>query len=172
MKFRNYCIVVMGNVNGVQSEITKICEGTPNILDATGILISTFTSFAEPSELTAWFTENNRNFMIFDLDKESSGFNITKKEIHEGLFGFLKHINTSEMNDNFLKTIALSSETKEVKTQTKTQRDLLDKKNKLNKKNIENMSSTEKQDLLNQLIDSGLENLTENDKKLLPLLAK
>jgi hypothetical protein len=110
--------------------------------------------------------------MIFDLDKESSGFNITKKEIHEGLFGFLKHINTSEMNDNFLKTIALSSETKEVKTQTKTQRDLLDKKNKLNKKNIENMSSTEKQDLLNQLIDSGLENLTESDKKLLPLLAK
>jgi len=34
MKFRNYCIVVMGNTSGVQSEIAKICEGDPNVLDA------------------------------------------------------------------------------------------------------------------------------------------
>ena len=98
MKFRNYCIVVMGSTSGVQLEITKICEGTPNILDAKGVLIATFTSFAEPSELTAWFTENNRNFLIFDLDKDNSGFNITKKEIHEGLFGFLR-----DMDEEVLK---------------------------------------------------------------------
>lgn len=172
MKFRNYCIVVMGNTSGVQSEIAKICEGDPNVLDAKGILISTFTSFAEPNELTAWFTENNRNFFVFDLDKENSGFHIAKKEIHEGLFGFLKQINTSEMNDNFLKSVSLSSETKEVKSVVKPLRDSLKNNNKLDPKNIEKMSSTEKQNLLNQLIDSGLENLTEDDKKLLPLLAK
>ncbi|MEI6881254.1 MAG: hypothetical protein WCK82_07990 [Bacteroidota bacterium] len=172
MKFRNYCIVVMGNTSGAQSEIAKICEGDPNVLDAKGILIATFTSFAEPNELTAWFSENNRNFFVFDLDKENSGFYITKKEIHEGLFGFLKNVNTNEMNDNFLKSISLSSETKDVKTVKKPTRNSAKNNNKLDPKNIEKMSPTEKQDLLNELIDSGLENLTENDKKLLPLLAK
>jgi len=172
MKFRNYCIVVMGNTSGVQSEIAKICEGDPNVLDAKGILIATFTSFAEPNELTAWFTENNRNFLIFDLDKENSGFNITKKEIHDGLFGFLKLVNTSEMNDNFLKTVSLSSDTKETKSTKKSTRNSVKNNNKLDLKNIEKMSSSEKQDLLNELIDSGLDNLTEEDKKLLPLLAK
>ncbi len=172
MKFRNYCIVVMGNTSGVQAEISKICEGDPNVLDAKGILIATFTSFAEPNELTAWFTENNRNFLIFDLDKENSGFNITKKEIHDGLFGFLKLVNTSEMNDNFLKTVSLSSDTKETKSTKKSTRNSVKNNNKLDLKNIEKMSSSEKQDLLNELIDSGLDNLTEEDKKLLPLLAK
>jgi hypothetical protein len=172
MKFRNYCIVVMGNTSGVQSEIAKICEGDPNVLDAKGILIATFTSFAEPNELTAWFTENNRNFLVFDLDKENSGFNITKKEIHDGLFGFLKLVNTSEMNDNFLKTVSLSSDTKEMKSAKKSTRNSVKNNNKLVLKNIEKMSPSEKQDLLNELIDSGLDNLTEEDKKLLPLLAK
>jgi hypothetical protein len=162
----------MGNTSGVQSEIAKICEGDPNVLDAKGILIATFTSFAEPNELTAWFTENNRNFLIFDLDKENSGFNITKKEIHDGLFGFLKLVNTSEMNDNFLKTVSLSSDTKETKSTKKSTRNSVKNNNKLDLKNIEKMSSSEKQDLLNELIDSGLDNLTEEDKKLLPLLAK
>ena len=172
MKFRNYCIVVMGNTSGVQAEIAKICEGDPNVLDAKGVLIATFTSFAEPSELTAWFTENNRNFLIFDLDKKNSGFNITKKEIHEGLFGFLKNVNTNEMNDNFLKSVSLSSETKDVKTVKKPISDSLKKKNKLDPKYIEKLSPSEKQELLNELIDSGLDNLTEADKKLLTLLAK
>ena len=162
----------MGNTSGVQSEIAKICEGDPNVLDAKGILIATFTSFAEPNELTAWFTENNRNFLIFDLDKENSGFNITKKEIHDGLFGFLKLVNTSEMNDNFLKTVSLSSDTKETKSTKKSTRNSVKNNNKLDLKNIEKMSPSEKQDLLNELIDSGLDKLTEEDKKLLPLLAK
>jgi hypothetical protein len=76
------------------------------------------------------------------------------------------------MNDDFLKSISLSSETKDVKTVKKPLRDSLKKKNKLDPKNIEKLSQSEKQELLNELIDSGLENLTESDKKLLPLLVK
>lgn len=165
MKFRNYCIVVMGETKGALDEITKISETKPNVLDAKGILIATFSSIAEPSELTEWFIENNRSFLIFDLDKKSSGFNITKKEIHEGLFGFLKDINVDEMGKNFIKTIDVYVEPKSRPIQDSL-------KNKLDPKKIEEMGPSEKQELLNQLIDSGLENLTEQDKKLLPLLAK
>jgi len=106
----------MGDTLGVQAEIQKISETTPNILDAKGILIATFSSLAEPNELTEWFIENKRSFLVFDLDKESSGYHILKKPIHEGLFGFLKHVNPEQLTKNFEEAIELSSHTKTVKT--------------------------------------------------------
>lgn len=98
MKFRNYCIVVMGDTQNVLSEIIKVSETKPNVLDAKGILIATFSSVAEPRELTDYFKLNGRNFLLFDLNSENSGFHMVKNEINEGLFGFLK-----EMNDETLK---------------------------------------------------------------------
>jgi hypothetical protein len=44
--------------------------------------------------------------------------------------------------------------------------------NKLDPKKIEKMDNEERQNLLNDLIDFGIENLSDEDKKLLPLLAK
>ena len=43
MKFRNYCIVVMGETEGVIPEITKISETIPSVLDGGGVVISTFS---------------------------------------------------------------------------------------------------------------------------------
>lgn len=170
--FRNYCIVVMGDTLGSQEEIIKVSEIKPNVLDAKGILIATFSSIIEPSELTEWFTSRNRSFLLFDLNETSSGFNITKKEIHEGLFGFLKNLNVEQMNEDFLRTIHLSSDTKAVKTEKKKTQKETKNKNLLDKAKIEKMSSHEKDELLNQLIDNGLEKLSEHDKTLLHLLAK
>ena len=161
----------MGDTKGVLDEITKISETKPNVLDAKGILIATFSSIAEPNELTEWFVENNRSFLIFDLNKNSSGFNIVKKEIHEGLFGFLKNIDVDEMGDKFIRTINMDMDSVRVEPKTRPLRDSL-KQNKLDAKKIEEMGSNEKESLLNQLIEFGLEKLTEEDKKLLPLLVK
>jgi hypothetical protein len=167
MKFKNYCIVVMGDTLGVQAEIQKISETTPNVLDAKGILISTFSSLAEPNELTEWFKENKRSFLVFELDQKTSGFNITKKQIHEGLFGWLDKIDTNVMSDEFFKSMSESV----IKSKLKPLRKEL-KINKLDEKLINNMSPKERHEKLNELIDNGLENLSEEDKKLLPLLAK
>jgi hypothetical protein len=161
MRFRNYCIVVIGQTSGVEAEITKISEGKPNFFDAKGLFIATFSSFLEPYELTEWFTECNRNFMVFDLDHENSGFNITNRAIHDGLFGFIQNINVDEVRDNFFKS--LEPQNSEV---------ISSLTNKLNVDKIKNMGETERQNLLNDLIEFGLENLSEEDKKLLPLLAK
>lgn len=98
MKFRNYCIIVMGDTKDVIGEIIKVTETKPNILDAKGILIATFSSVAEPRELTDYFKLNGRNFIICDLNSENSGFHMMKDEINEGLFGFLR-----DMNNNTLK---------------------------------------------------------------------
>ncbi len=161
MNFRNYCIVVIGQTNGVEAEITKISEGKPNFFDAKGLFIATFSSFMEPIELTEWFTECNRNFMVFDLNEKNSGFNITNKSIHNGLFGFVNSVNIDEMNKNFMDSV-MEANHEELDSIT----------NKLDPKKIENMGSSERQHLLNDLIEFGLEKLSEEDKKLLPLLAK
>jgi len=88
----------MGDTQNVLAEIIKVSETKPNVLDAKGILIATFSSVAEPRELTDYFKLNGRNFLIFDLNSENSGFHMVKNEINEGLFGFLK-----DMNDETLK---------------------------------------------------------------------
>lgn len=88
----------MGDTKDVIGEIIKVAETKPNILDAKGILIATFSSVAEPRELTDYFKLNGRNFIICDLNSENSGFHMLKDEINEGLFGFLK-----DMNNNTLK---------------------------------------------------------------------
>ena len=123
MKFRNYCIVVMGDTLGVQAEIQKVSETTPNVLDAKGILISTFSSLVELNELKEWFKENKRSFLIFDLDEESSGFNIMKKNVEDGLFGFLKNTNTNELTEKFAKAVEYSSITKTVNIKEKNYND-------------------------------------------------
>jgi len=88
----------MGNTKNILEEITKISDIKPYLLDAKGIVIATFSSVADPKELTDYFKQNSRNFLIFDLNSENSGFNFIKDDINEGLFGFLKY-----MDDNMLK---------------------------------------------------------------------
>ena len=167
MEFKNYCIVVMGDTLGVQSEIQKISETTPNILDAKGILISTFSSIANVDELTEWFKSNKRSFLIFELDNKHSGYNITKKEIHEGLFGFLEKIDNTLLSEEFFKNLKYI----ELKHKSNPIRKEL-KKPILDENSINKMSPKERIEMLNRLIDNGLDKLSEDEKKLLPLLAK
>jgi len=171
MKFKNYCVVIMGDTNGAVKEIEKISDSKPNILDAKGIIIATFTSFVDVKELSAWFMMNNRSFMVFDLDPNFSGVHITKPEVHEGLFGFLSQLNKNNLDSRtveFLKTMRGSQKIEDavIENDKTTARPLL------TESDIEKMSKQEKEDLMNQIMDNGLENLTEYDKKILPLLAK
>ena len=84
MKFNYYCVIIMGDTKNVLSEIEKISDGTPNVLDAKGIIISTLVSALTINEINEWFKLHNRSFFVFDLRK--SGFNITKPEIHDTLY--------------------------------------------------------------------------------------
>jgi hypothetical protein len=152
----------MGDTKGVISEIEKISDTKPNILDAKGIIISTFTSFVDIKEITEWFNLNNRSFLVFDLDQNYSGVNIVKKEIHEGLFGFLNIVNEEELSS---KTFEFLNSIHKMKTEEATPSNEIDI-------DIDKMSTTEKENLMNQMIEMGVENLTEKDKKILSLLAK
>jgi len=174
MKFRNYCIVVMGTMDGsdVRLEIEKIAESKINVLDARGLLIATFTSGVSPKELTDWFKLNKRNFLLFDLNDDNSGFNITKKDIHEGLFGFLSEMSNKDLEDKtveFLKDIEMTSDTKNFTSFVKENRKKV-KVKKITKEDVKKMTIKEKQELQDSIIDNGVENMTEYDKEILSFL--
>jgi len=166
----------MGDTDGVLKEIEKISDSKPNILDARGIIIGTFTSFVDVKEISAWFTLNNRSFMVFDLDPTNSGYLITKKDVHDGLFGFIGKITNNELDTKtieFLKVMA----SKPNPTNTEEIEDAVienqtNEKKVINEVDIKNMTKKERENLINQIMDNGLENMSEYDKKILPLLAK
>ena len=159
MRFINYCVIVMKDTHGVIDEIKRISETVPNVLDAKGILIATFTSAIEPKELNDWFISNGFNFIFFELNPDTSGFNLMNKKLHDGLFGFLELENSEDVQksreDKFMDLLASTIPKKQ-----------------LTEKDINAMSETQKRELCDKMLDSGIENLTEEDKNLLRLLVK
>ena len=164
MKFRNYCTLILTETQGVVDEIEKISESKVNVLDAKGILIATFSSNLEPCEITEIFKANKRNFFLFDLSTESSGVNIIKKDIHQGLFGFINDVDLEEKARDLLHTIEDARIIKKVKETKKVK--------ELTEEDIKKMSKTEKQEMFDKILDKGAENFTENDKKIMPFLVK
>jgi hypothetical protein len=158
MKFKNYCVVFIGRTEGVIPEIEKISESKPNMLNGKGMFITTFTSFVSIKEISVWFKDNKRSFFVFELNKETADAFIDKESLQEDLFGFLKEMDEVALQD---KTDELLDAVEEPKSDDIiTETDILD------------LTQDEKDELLNKFLDNGLENLTDNDKKIIGLLSK
>jgi hypothetical protein len=164
MKFRNYCTLILTETRGVVSEIEKISESKVNVLDAKGILIATFSSNLEPCEITEIFKANKRNFFLFDLSTESSGVNIMKKDIHQGLFGFINDVDLEEKARDLLDTIHEAKIGAKIKLKKESE--------EITEEDIKKMKTEEKKELFDKILDKGVDKMTENDKKILPFLAK
>lgn len=171
MKFRNYCLVVMGNTKNILQEIVKISETKPNVLDAKGIVIATFTSNIEPRELSDFFRLNERTFLIFDLSPDNSGHHFVKDDINEGLFGFLREMDDENLRQKAQDLIEEISSTTVSNKTSKIKQKIGGTEVEVSIDEIEKMTPREKNRLMNKLIDKGVENLSEYDKKILDKLA-
>ncbi len=170
MRFRNYCVIIMGNTDNVKAEVLKVAETEPNILDANGIVIATFTSAFEPREMTDYFKEHKRNFMFFDMNIENSGYHITKKNINDGLFGFLKDMNEDALNDKRDRLIQeISSSTVSNNVQRKNKKTNPDQYISLEE--IDHMSANDKNNLMNKILAKDVRNLSDYDKEILNKLS-
>ena len=174
MKFRNYCLIVMGSFDkeNIIAHIQKLSKIELNVLDAKGIMIVTFTSPFTASELTELLMLSNISFLIFDLNKSNSGFHITKKEIHDGLFGYLKQINLEKITDELIDEINLSMNKRHIKVKTKDVKNVKVYEKKITLDDIKKMTVKEKEEIQNKIIDNGVENMTQYDKKILKNLWK
>jgi hypothetical protein len=161
----------MGDTTNCLETLNQLSEMPPRILNAKGILISTFTSVLNVNEITAFYKMENKNFLVFELDDKNSGYNITKKNISDGLFSFLDDVKSGE--DLVKKVFMDSNRAKSSKISTKNlDVDTVKDEYEISEVDIEKMVPSEKQEMINKLIDNGVENLTEKDKKLLQLLSK
>jgi hypothetical protein len=161
--------------NLVIEEIKKFSETPTNSIDTGGIMIATFTSVLEPNEIGDLFTSLELNNFVFDLDNKSSYVHMNNPMLKEGLFGLVNNVNNQDldnMTSRLIRDISMSSTTKNNPTPPKAPKVAKKKNNQPSEEDIEKMSVKEKENLLNQYIDNGLENLTDSDKKIIELLAK
>ena len=154
-----------------------------------GISIYTFTSIVEAPVLTEYFKSYDRNFLLFDLSDENSGFNFIDKVKENDLFGFLK---SNEFGKDFEKlSNMLMDDILKDSQHTKESTQDVDVANILSNikpkgfevyqqpalDNIhfntinEDMSKNDINEMVNKIIDKGIENLTDLDKKMLDKLS-
>jgi len=183
MKFRNYCIVVMGDFKTVKDDIVKVAEGKPRYIDAKGILIATFASVATPAELQDFFTFDGRSFFLFDLEKDVSGYNMDNEGLHKHLFGYLSNQESQlkEMSERLMDDISsattnnsegvhndISSEGWSEGPKQRRGRVTPNIKPKIH---INDMTKKERESVINKILDKGFEKLTNSDKDILKRLS-
>lgn len=174
MKFRNYCIFVMGNLIGAKDDILKIAETKPRYIDAKGILIATFASVAEPAELEDFFRYEGRSFVVFDLDKKSSGYSFDNEKLHSHLFGYLidSEEKLREMSNNLMDNISATTKENVVKTNSQPQPIIRKKPTKKATIDYSELTKKEKDIIVNRILDKGYERLTDSDKETLKKISE
>lgn len=178
MKFKNYCIIVLGKTEGCLIEINKVAEGKVNILPAKGIMIGTFNSAFKTPELDDYFKSLNRNFFVFELNSKTSGYNINNEEVRNDLFGKSKDndIELEKMSNNLIDDIksVIPGFTKRPVTGSSKSFIIEDNEDDLEVSSdfYETLNPKEKQILMDNIIDKGVDNLTDADKEILVILTK
>lgn len=134
MEEKNYCLLILGDTLGADMDVEYISVSPPNILDAKGIMITTFVSTLSVKDISGFLKTNKRNFLLFELNEETSAFNIIKKNVSNGLFGFLNKIddnNKKEDSENKTKLEELLNDalSKEEYEKAAQLRDLINKQN-------------------------------------------
>jgi hypothetical protein len=181
MKFRNYCIVFIGDVNGVRPEVLKIAEKVKFLGDK-GMTISTFISVAEPAELSDYFKSLNRNFLLFDLNKDYSRVNLLDKKKHAELFEiFDKHTDKTleemsnklidEINETLNKT-SFTGDSKSYDMGEPLFSKILEPKTYKKRVDLKSLSKKQKEEIINDILDKGYDNLDEYDIKILKKVSK
>jgi hypothetical protein len=186
MIFKHYCAVFFNPTDGLSLEVAKVSEGKPRVIPGRNISIFTFTSVVETPILTDYFKSFNRNFLLFDLNQEVSGFNFVDKQKEEDLFGFLDNDKSNKnfeslsnmLLDDFIKhTLDISDVTPEFGSSFSggemfnTYQEIKIEKEETPVEIDENMTNTEINAEIDRIIDKGVENLTDRDKKMLQKLS-
>jgi hypothetical protein len=190
MRLRNYCITVLGKTLGIKEEVVNISENNPTMLEANGVNMLVFKSFAEPKELTDYFKDLDRNFVLFDTDESVSGYNLVNKDLHDALFSGIINEAKSELenltndimdsisksatedsdvsgrtNNNFFQT------TPEVDVKLNTVR--VKSKVRVNRGYYEDMSNLDRAHIMNDLLENKpTDELTDYDKEVLSIIAE
>jgi len=107
MRFKNYCVVVIGKVDGVRDLISKITETELRCLEQKGVFIGTFSCIMSAKELKDILDRESKTFFVFEVGDESNAYQIGRADIHEQLFAHIENGGDvlSIMSDNLMNEV-------------------------------------------------------------------
>lgn len=161
----------MGQTDGAITEIIKISQEVIGVMNAGGIIIVTFTSVMDMSELNDYFKLNNRNFMLSIIDKKSFSYNILKTEINNELFGRLpiQNMKIIKMSDDLNKELKINKLNEKTGTTLEIK---IDNRKIITNEEIRDMNNETKNKTMNDILGKGIQYLTDHDKDILNKLSK
>tara|TARA_R110002050_G_scaffold34397_1_gene86759 strand:+ start:2219 stop:2812 length:594 start_codon:yes stop_codon:yes gene_type:complete len=195
MEFKKYCVIMLGDVSGCKTQIEKVSDiEKPRYMEATGLVISTFSSVLLVKELTSYFKSFKRNFVVFELNLDNSGFNLTDKNIQKLIFDemldkkngsesktdslFDSLLNKEEFEETVNKFTSLQDQIKSSLTDNGFETPEIDMKveTKRVKAKVwyhirEDMGTSEIERIIDEILDKG-DSITEYEKGILSKLSE
>jgi hypothetical protein len=161
MEFKNYTLIVFDDISSVSSELTKIVEEM-KFVNTDAYCVCTFMSNATINELKEYVTMLNVSFLLFEMGEDNYAARFQNKKFHKHLFGDAEKNRGKKTKDMQRK----------VEDAIKRQMENPPSEYRKLKRNVDltEITSSEREKILNSILDKGYENLTEEDKKTLEKL--
>jgi hypothetical protein len=173
LNVRAYCLVGLGNIKDLTKLLTEISESEVSFVSGTGLVIATFMSSWNISEIEKYLNESEKSYIVFEMTPGFFSANIRDDKFQETLFGgpientsFFQNI---EDTLSQLKDIDLFNDLQgeEIEDDYMTIMDFM--KNNLKK---EEEKEPELDEVLDKISRVGFENLSEKEKVFLDNYSK
>ena len=164
-KYKNYCIIVLGRVNGVVDEISEVSEFDVNFLEHTNAVVATFSASINIKEIKAHFDSHNRGYFLFELGINNYAVNVGRKSIYNTLFK--KFENGGDLTDDIGTKEFLEKLKGKDLAQILEFTDATIVEDGDEEIDIDSLTNEERKNMINEIIDKGVENFTKEDKELL-----
>ena len=167
-KFKNYCIIVLGRVDGVIDEISEITDFDVNFLEHTNVVVATFSTDFKISKIKKHFDSYNRGYFLFELGIDNYAVNVgdTNNAIYNQLFKQFE--NGGDISGNIETKDFLDKLAGKPPINITDITDITEIKGE--EVDIDSLTSDERKEMVNEIIDKGVENFTKKDKELLTKL--
>lgn len=173
LNVRAYCLVGLGNIKDLTKLLTEISESEVSFVSGTGLVIATFMSSWNISEIEKYLNENEKSYIVFEMTPGFFSANIRDDKFQQTLFGgpientsFFQNI---EDTLSQLKDIDLFNDLQgeEIEDDYMTIMDFM--KNNLKK---EEEKEPDLDEVLDKISRVGFENLSEKEKVFLDNYSK
>lgn len=173
LNVRAYCLVGLGNIKDLTKLLSEISENDVSFVSGTGLVIVTFMSSWNISEIEKFLNENEKSYIVFEMTPGFFSANIRDDKFQETLFGgpientpFYQNI---EDTLSQIKDIDLFNDIQgeEIEDDYMTIMDFM--KNNLKK---EEEKEPELDEVLDKISRVGFENLSEKEKVFLDNYSK
>ena len=172
--FKNYYLTMFGDLSEIDSVIALIDflhEVNFEYKMGDDYFIATFSSFLNMKEVEDLMKGFQCDFVITEITDNFS-FSFLNKRSQDELFGLL-YIESKKMEDitnNILDEIAgdfSTSNTKKPNRKTKPKR-----QKRLKSEYYKNLSKKEKEEMVNNILDKGFNNISDYDRRVLSIISK